>query len=326
MRIFFIALALLSTGTTHAGSCEHIRAGIELGRDTFRLNVAKIDDCKPEKNRWQKTILQEEAPASLDDPQSIESALRALIKKANEHKAETIIALAIPQLKRNAALQNTLEVIQKTEKKLSLRIAKNEDEVAKLQYMSSYRAASDRQSLIVWDIRENGMQLVRRTKKGVFEIYRTLTISSDFAQKIVATTRNEKGVENREVAVLRLGDLLNYDYTNKETHAKATLDRDYPMFVVTGKFQLAVAEAIISKRKKKDDIGYYTVDELADALDPKHTYAEPLLSQMLVVRSLLVFLGLGQSNVKYQGQIFYSPLNLADGLLYTNGEFLKEQE
>lgn len=327
--LFFLVIFICSLNACshidQAKDCKCIvyRAAFDVGSETTKMKVAKIDKCL-QKNEG--IIYRNEAKISYAEnhrsgaftPEIQKAgivALRRLKNEAISHQAEAFAGVATESFRQAS---NILEFLAEIKKKTGISIKLiSQDEEAILGYLAATAAFTARpEKTIVWDIGGSSMQMIIRDKNHKFIIYRGKMASVSFKEKIISEIKQQNlqqhsspnpiGKENLLKAI-KTASIASGDVPQE---IKEVINKQDIVIIGIG----GVHNQSIKKQLKSGAI--YTQEELMNAVNRRvelndkeigGRYAGTDVSNLILVLGFMKSLGIKE--------VIPVDVNLADGVL-----------
>jgi exopolyphosphatase/guanosine-5'-triphosphate,3'-diphosphate pyrophosphatase len=184
---------------THHDKCIVNRAALDIGSETTKIKVAKVDRCLQKniaviyKNEIKVPYAENLSRAEFNEQIREKGiiALQSLKNEAANHGAECFAGVATESF-RHAS--NAPEYILKIKEKTGIPITLiSQDQEAVAGFMAALSAHPDKQEkIVVWDIGGASMQITALTNDKRFIIYRSKTAAISFKERILAQIKRKK--------------------------------------------------------------------------------------------------------------------------------------
>lgn len=331
-KIFLFFPVIVLTGYLNAcvhpplsteSKCTVHRAAFDIGSETTKMKVARIDSCLQKKlkvvyKQEIKVPYAENSRSGSLTPQIRNSGIIALTELKNEainNRAETFAGVATESIRQASDSADFLNEI-KAKTGITIKLI-NQEQEAVLGYVAASSAfAGETEKIIVWDIGGASMQMVLSDKNRKYIIYRGKIASVSFKEEILKhilqrkpgqhSSPNPIGRENLKKAI-EMAESFAGDVP--EEIKKAIRKPDTIILGIGGVHN----ESIKKQLKSRDE---YTREEIIKALSNRIElndneiggyYADTEISNLILVLGFMEKLGVKR--------IRLVNVNLTDGIL-----------
>lgn len=337
MNSLIIVLGLISMASAFAqdrSTCEKTRAAFVLGTEKFQLKVARVDTCKKKilSIVREKTVQMDlpqylDAKSKLISAEDIERSRIEIVNLINEAKTFGVTEFYVLAHKIFTHAENTQALLDDLKQEISVDeksdlpvvvFKKADDKLeASILHASVDAKLNHHGNLIVWEIRQNGMQLVRRSEKGSLKIYQapigSRSIDKSVSEVLAVAKGNDEKVElnyfKKDAAQIQVATKMDNRFKrelNDRTRGLIDLlDTKKPMVVGVGNV-LETTLLGIEKKKHEDRIDY---NELRETLigEFEKFGVDPTYHLMMLVFGMMDSTGINEVTI--------SDYELSDGVL-----------